>query len=72
MNDPVFKQCSADGVFSEVTKAIGTSEVLALWVRIQQEIKGQSVGASGTYLNEEFVRLREQFVRELASATLSN
>jgi hypothetical protein len=47
---PVFADCSAESVFSEISSKITTSEGRALWVRLQDEIRRQGVGASSTYL----------------------
>jgi len=37
--------------------------------RMQEEIKRQGVGAAATYLNGEFTRLKQEFTRELSTAT---
>ena len=65
----LFPDCSAEHVFSEINTKIKTSEVQALWVRLQEEIRRQGVGASGTYLGSEFTLLKQELTRELSTAT---
>jgi len=65
----LFPDCNAEHVFVEVNAKIKTSEMRALWVRLQEEIRRQGVGASTTYLGGEFTRLKEDLKRELSTAT---
>ena len=67
----MFADCSAEHVFIEISTKITTSELRALWVRLQEEIRRQGVGASATYLGGEFTRLKEELTRELSSAAIS-
>lgn len=68
-SESVFVNCSAEHVFSEISKKITKSEVQTLWMRLQDEIQRQGVGASKTYLGGEFTRLKEELTRELSAAT---
>ena len=66
---PAFAECTADHVFSEINSQVGSPEARSLWGRMQAEIKRQGVGAAETYLAGEFTRLKQEFKRELETAT---
>jgi hypothetical protein len=65
--EPRFANCNAEDVFRETSAKIGTPELRTLWMRLQDEIRRQGVGASVTYLGGEFTRLKEDLRRELSN-----
>jgi len=61
-----FNDCSAEYVFGEVGKRLASPETRALWMRLLDEMKRQGIGASISYMEGEFTRLREEFTHEVS------
>ena len=68
--DPVFKECSSEHVFSQVTSQVVTPELRTLWARMQEEMSRKGVDAAASYLGGEFTRLKTELRQELALVDL--
>jgi hypothetical protein len=67
---PVFPECTAEHVFSQITSQVATPDVRTLWARMQEEMNRQGVGAAATYLGGEFMRLKEELAQELTAVDI--
>ena len=63
---PQLEDCTAEVVFADVSKSVRSSEARTLWFRMLEESKRNGVQASISYLEAEFTRIREDYLRELS------
>jgi len=66
---PTFPECTAEHVFNEINSQAGTQEARSLWGRMQEEIKRPGCGGCRDVSEREFTRLKQEFTRELSTAT---
>jgi hypothetical protein len=60
-----FDDCNAKRVFADVIATARSAELRSLWGRMLDEIERNGVDASAGFLETEFSRLGETFLREL-------